>query len=275
MYFCAKNKYMIRLIVTDMDGTFLNENKEFPTEFFDIFEELQRRNIVFCVASGRQYPSLFQFFEKVQDKMGFVPENGAWATLCGEELYQNPISGQTLENLINICQKLEHIGIAICGKYKAYTNTQNTEMYHEMARHYPALSRISDLKTINEPIFKITIYDQLQPQNNSLLKLHSFSEEVKIVRSGDKWLDITNISANKGVAVEQIQQKLSISKEETMAFGDYFNDIEMLKIAHFSYAMKNAQPEVKKVANFITEYSNNELGVLKTIAKMLNITLNF
>ena len=60
---------MIKLIVTDMDGTLLGENGMFPPYFMSVFEELERRNILFCVASGRQYSSLLQLFEPIKEKI--------------------------------------------------------------------------------------------------------------------------------------------------------------------------------------------------------------
>ena len=54
-----------------------------------------------------------------------------------------------------------------------------------------------------------------------------------------------------------------------MVFGDYLNDIEMLEVAKFSFAMKNAHEEVKKTARFMTE-SNSNLGVEKIIEQVIN-----
>ena len=63
--------------------------------------------------------------------------------------------------------------------------------------------------------------------------------------------------------------KLGITKEETMAFGDYLNDYEMLQESGLSYAMKNSHPDLLKVARFVTEYDNNNNGVVETIRKVL------
>ena len=65
-----------------------------------------------------------------------------------------------------------------------------------------------------------------------------------------------------------IQQKFGITREETMVFGDYFNDVEMLKAAYHSYAMENAPSGVKKHANFIAK-SNIENGVLEVIKEVV------
>jgi hydroxymethylpyrimidine pyrophosphatase-like HAD family hydrolase len=73
-------------------------------------------------------------------------------------------------------------------------------------------------------------------------------------------VDISQPNANKGYALQLVQDRLGISVDETLVFGDYNNDLEMLRLAHFSYAMENAHPNVKKEARFQTK-SNDEAGV--------------
>ena len=61
---------------------------------------------------------------------------------------------------------------------------------------------------------------------------------------------------------------MNITPEQTMVFGDYLNDLEMLEAAYYSYAMKNAHADIKKNARFITE-SNTNLGVEKIIQQVI------
>lgn len=81
-------------------------------------------------------------------------------------------------------------------------------------------------------------------------------------------MDISHPNANKGFALKIVQESLGISKEETMAFGDFNNDLEMLSEASFSFAMKNAHPNVKKVAKFETG-SNDDEGVESVLEKLI------
>lgn len=66
-----------------------------------------------------------------------------------------------------------------------------------------------------------------------------------------------------------MQKKFGITREQTMVFGDYLNDLEMMQQAYFSYAMENAHPDVKKVSNFLAK-SNEENGVTVVLQQMLN-----
>lgn len=90
------------------------------------------------------------------------------------------------------------------------------------------------------------------------------SLEKKVVVSGELWVDINNKGVNKGYALEQIQKDENISFEETMVFGDFYNDIEMLQKAYYSFVMENANEDMKQYGNFIAK-SNRENGVIQAI----------
>ena len=93
-----------------------------------------------------------------------------------------------------------------------------------------------------------------------LPQLNQITKDLKVVVSGQNWLDISHPNVDKSYALSLIQKDLKITEKETMVFGDYKNDLQMLKLGHYSYAMKNAHPEVKQIASFETK-SNYEEGV--------------
>ena len=68
---------MIKLIMTDMDGTLLDENGNLPPGFDDVMAELKKRDVLFAPCSGRQYFSLLKSFEKYEDKFIFVSDNAS------------------------------------------------------------------------------------------------------------------------------------------------------------------------------------------------------
>ena len=86
--------------------------------------------------------------------------------------------------------------------------------------------------------------------------------------AGKEWLDIMEKGVNKGAALNTIQESLEIFREETMAFGDNLNDLELLAAAEESYAIGNAREEVKKAAKYVTDTNVND-GVLKEIRKLV------
>lgn len=260
---------MIKLIISDIDGTLVNSNKELPEQFWDVADLMRQKNIRFCAASGRQVQSLEKLFAPIAYEMGFVSDNGAFVKYKNEELFENTMDFSAIQPILSKAKLLKHIGVALCGKNKAYIKTDDTEIYDEIVLHYPAYEKVDGFENIDDEILKITICDLAGSKHNSYEVLKSFSSDFKVVVSGDNWLDITNLEVNKGRAIKMLQQKWNITPDETVVFGDQLNDIEMMKTATYSFAMKNAQEEVKKTANFITEYDNNNHGVIKTIAKLL------
>ena len=68
----------VKLVVSDMDGTLLNEKNEVSTRFFEQFKELQKRNIHFAAASGRQYQSILSKLDCIKNDISIIGENGGW-----------------------------------------------------------------------------------------------------------------------------------------------------------------------------------------------------
>jgi HAD superfamily hydrolase (TIGR01484 family) len=117
---------------------------------------------------------------------------------------------------------------------------------------------------LEENIVKFAIYFRKQMAEASAHYFDVLPKHLAAVVSGVSWIDVANGDANKGAALKSIQEQYHISQEESMAFGDYFNDVEMLQQCKYSYAMENAHPEVKKKANFLTS-SNDADGVMKIL----------
>ena len=95
-----------------------------------------------------------------------------------------------------------------------------------------------------------------------------FGDSHQVVVSAKIWLDVMNAEASKGAAIKHLQQTLGFSHEQTMSFGDYLNDLEMLKESYHSYAMENAHDTIKQTARFRAP-SNRENGVLEVIKDKL------
>tara|TARA_R100000935_G_C2837255_1_gene168858 strand:- start:1322 stop:2122 length:801 start_codon:yes stop_codon:yes gene_type:complete len=259
---------MIKLIVTDMDGTLLNDEHQIHPDFWDIEEELSKKGIMFSVASGRQFYNLESKFERIKDRMLFFAENGTYVVYKGKEVYLNSLQKEDANKFIEIGRNLEQTQLVLCGKNAAYIETDDKNFFQEINKYYERLEIVDDLTKVDDTILKVTLCNFNGVEENTFHHFNEFKESFKIAVAARVFIDITSMSANKGNAIIGLQKELNITPEETLVFGDYLNDLEMMQNAKFSYAMKNAHPAIKSASKFVTNFDNNENGVLRTILEL-------
>lgn len=259
---------MIKLIVTDMDGTFLNDEKKFSDEFWGIYEKLDQKKIKFVVASGRQYQNLRKNFARIKEKIVFIAENGSYVIENEEEIYSRVLSEDIIKKYVDLGRKIPTTNLVLCGKKSAYIESTDSDFIKEVEKYYEEKKIVKSLLEIkDDEIIKIAYCDLTGTEKNVYPYLEN-EIDCQIVVSGEIWLDISHLESNKGIALGVLQKKLGVTVDETMIFGDYLNDCEMLQRGKYSFAMENAHEKVKSVANFLAK-SNNENGVLEELKKII------
>ena len=247
-----------------MDGTLLNSNNEIHADFYPMFQSLKEKDIIFAAASGRQYYNLLERFKDIKDDMMFIAENGTFVVYKGKELIVNSLEKNIAKELIEIGRTIPNSYVILCGKNSAYIESHDERLIKQTAKYYERYKIVEDLTSIDDDILKVTICDFNGSENNSNNYFDEYRDKVQITVSGEIWLDIVAKGINKGVAINEIQNLLNIDYKETMVFGDYLNDLEMMSSAYHSYAMASAHDTLKKAARFIAK-SNDENGVIQAI----------
>ena len=255
---------MIKFIATDMDGTLLNSNNEIHADFYPMFQSLKEKDIIFAAASGRQYYNLLERFKDIKDDMMFIAENGTFVVYKGKELIVNSLEKNIAKELIEIGRTIPNSYVILCGKNSAYIESHDERLIKQTAKYYERYKIVENLTSIDDDILKVTICDFNGSENNSNNYFDEYRDKVQITVSGEIWLDMVAKGINKGVAINEIQNLLNIDYKETMVFGDYLNDLEMMSSAYHSYAMANAHDTLKKAARFIAK-GNDENGVIQAI----------
>jgi len=259
---------MIKLIVTDVDGTLLNDKHELHPDFWKIEEQLTKNGILFSIASGRQFYNLESKFEKIKDRTMFFAENGTYVSHKGKELYVNPIEKQAAIEFIKLGRNLENTNLVLCGKESAYIENREKAFRNEISQFYERLQVVDDLTQVEDTYLKVTLCNFNGVEDHTFPHFVNYTDRYKVAIAAKVFIDITALNANKGNAIKDIQKELNITADETLVFGDYLNDLEMMQIAKHSYAMKNAHPEIIEASNFVTSHDNNNNGVLRTIESL-------
>ena len=103
--------------------------------------------------------------------------------------------------------------------------------------------------------------------NKSLKDLEKLNDKLMITKSGTTCFDICRLGGTKKQAINILQDMFNIRYDETMVFGDHMNDLEMMSSAYYSFAMENAEEDVKKNARFIADTNDND-GVINAIKEV-------
>jgi Cof subfamily protein (haloacid dehalogenase superfamily) len=265
----------IRLIVTDMDGTLLDDAKRIPEGLWPMLAELRRRGVLFSPASGRQYATLARQFADVADGMVFIAENGTYVVRDGVELSSDPLAPAVVTGLARAVRRLVadgvDVGAVVCGKRSAYVERADEPFMAEVRKYYVEHRVVEDVTAVDDDVIKVALFDFGRAERTTAPALSAFADTHQVVVSGEHWVDVMNRTANKGAALRGLQRELGITPAQTMVFGDYLNDLEMLDAAEWSFAMANAHPEVVGRARHLAP-SNNDNGVLRTIARVLGMS---
>lgn len=260
----------IKLVVSDMDGTLLNPKSEVSARFFNQFNELKKKNIHFVAASGRQYQSILEKLDPIKKDISIIAENGGIMKFDNKEHILLKLSYGNIVKAIETLRKIDDVFIVLCGRKSAYIETSDEAFVSKFSNYYSEYAIVEDLtKVMNDDFLKIAVYHFESSEENIYPYIHTLKTDMQVIVSGQNWLDISHAKANKGYALKILQKELGITKEETMVFGDYNNDLHMLELAHYSYAMENAHSDVKKIARFKTK-SNAEEGVEFILDQLIN-----
>ncbi len=245
---------MIKLIASDLDGTLLqNGAQSLPPEVIPFIETLATEyGILFVAASGRQYPNLVRLFGSASRHMAFICENGSLVFYKDKLLISHPMERETALAISHDILSLPGCELQISGEKTCYLIPKEASFLDRMVNHVK-----NDIKVLNspeehpEPYYKISAYEAsgiVAGHGPELLNRHKNSSQGTI--SGFAWLDFVAPDVNKGRALKELASALGITTSECAAFGDNYNDLEMLDAVKYGYVMDNAIDEIKSRYNY-------------------------
>ena len=263
---------MVKLIVSDLDGTLLNDKKELPENFGALLVEMNQKGILFATGSGRTYVTQKKHFEAFCDKMCFICDNGAYIVENGVNTFVSAIPEEEWKKIVVLVEAgLPEAVTVICGINGTYCRDYSSleTAAGIMSANYVGIKFVDRLTDVNDSIFKVSVCQPYAAEEMVLPLIEEHCKgRIKCLRTDPSFVDILNSEVSKGGAIEFIRQKHKLTRSETMAFGDYYNDIDMLEQADFSYVMENA-PEDMRVHGRYLAPSNNEGGVATVIKDYL------
>lgn len=262
---------MIKLIVTDIDGTLVKDgSRTLPKELVETIGELLDRGVHFVAASGRSRISTERLFEPLKDRIYYATCNGTLMGRYGELLFAESLDRKLLNEILADVRTVKDTVPFLTGAGVMYADCEEEEIIRWLVEGYQEdVTRVPDIGAMPDEFVKLSVYDK---KHRSGETFRSFCEKWKGVVStstaGAMWLDVFKLGVNKGTAVRWFQKFFGVTAEETLAFGDQQNDVEMLKASYHSYAVGNAILEVKETARYLTDTCENG-GALKVLRGLL------
>jgi Cof subfamily protein (haloacid dehalogenase superfamily) len=261
-------QFPFRLVAFDLDDTLLLPSGELSERAVAALERLHEHGIVVALASGRMLANMTPVAERLNFAPAIVSFNGAQVNLSAEHepLYLRPVAPALAERVIDFAFE-RNLHLHFYHDNHLYTNRIDdweARVYREQTGatllFEPHFDRLRGL-----PATKMLIADT--PDRVAELKdecSQLFGPELTITRSKPIYLEFLHPEVDKGVGFAALCQHLDIPLAQTVAFGDSYNDIEMLRAAGTAVAVDNALSEVKAVADQICA-TNAEDGVAQWI----------
>ncbi len=261
----------MKLLATDMDGTFLRDDKSYSEEFNDLYPKLIDKGIRFVIASGNQYEALYcKFADEIKDDLYYLCENGTKIVYQGKTIYTETINKEDAREIIEILKEIKDCMIVVSGSKHAYISKEYKCKQDFIDLFMKNVKFVDSYDEIDDDILKFSIasFDDLMEERINTIK-PKLKDHLKLVTTGNVWFDIFYKDINKGTGLKHLFELLDIKSEEAGAFGDQMNDYEMLETVKYGYAMANAVEPVRKIAYQVIDSNEND-GVIKKLKEILN-----
>lgn len=253
---------MVKAIFFDVDGTLVSHTlRAVPESTRKALELLSEKGILRVLATGRHMLELDQLPLRDITFDGYITMNGQLSLDArGNVIGSNPITGEDKTALIRLFRE-KAIPLSLVEKDRMYVNFVNEQV---TKAQWAISSPVPEVGEYNgEEIYQAVAY--LDDDGEKELFRHL--PGCKATRWDDHGIDIYSASGGKVIGIREYLKLMGISREQTMAFGDGENDMDMLRFAGCGVAMGNAEEAVRSCADYITDHIDND-GLYKALVSL-------
>ncbi|NBK96793.1 MAG: Cof-type HAD-IIB family hydrolase [Erysipelotrichia bacterium] len=282
---------MIRLFISDFDGTLLNPAHIIDEETKEAIDTLRANGVSFMPASGRDYLMIMNEMDKIGLKPKCIALNGgAFYDNDGHMKISNPIGKKQLLEIVSMLEGYD-IDVVYFADDGRNVNLDASMKQFIMNKHFAQKEFQDDIEKNNFHHLLKTIYEHtiFEPNIEKILaktitkidlSFHNMNlradfwqrlsqiDGIVVTSSIGHNLEINSTYATKGHMAKKICEMYGYHEDEVVVIGDGINDLSMLMMFPCSYAMGNASEEVKKHAKHIA-LSNGEHGVAKVMYEVI------
>lgn len=261
---------MVKLIATDLDGTFLGSDRKVPAVNLEAARACLEAGVILCLASGRGISTMLPVANQMGVSGPIVSSNGAYITgLQGEDVHHFALPAQARQIIVDYARHNQiHLNCYARQEISFSQSGPFADLYVSRTGCNPRILDYGQIAKI-EPT-KLLFVDHPENINRFHQEITPLLEPhgVSIVVSEPDYVEFLPPGINKGEGLKALCHHLQIEREEVAAIGDWWNDLEMVEWAGISGAVANAAPEIKAVARHHVA-SNDEGGAAQFITGIL------
>ncbi|UXN36365.1 Cof-type HAD-IIB family hydrolase [Avibacterium paragallinarum] len=260
------NRMAYKMVFSDMDGTLLNSQHQITPATVQSIQRIMQKGIPFIPVSARPPYAILPYMEQLHNENEIICYSGALILDKNlTALYSITLENTLLPQLAQILAHYPTLSVSYYSHLDWFTTDldshwikQESEITGLTAKEKPQyLSNVHKILLMGEA----TQIEQIEP----LLKQQF--PQLSIHRSKKEYLEIMNKAATKANAIQFMAQRAAVDKADIIAFGDNFNDLDMLEYVGLGIAMGNSPEEIKRIAKQIT-VSNDKDGIAFSLNKL-------
>lgn len=271
------NKDLVKLVVTDEDGTFLDlGGEDFSRDRFRaVFERMNAAGCRFAVATSNQSFQVAEIFGELAPSISIIASNGAYVEPQGKEAQVSVMSSDAVADVLAAHADHPEIPLcAVCAGGAFVERDADADFVAEMTMYSHNMRHVDSLAE-QGPTTDVLMYwsrvDEADLARAVELLDAATGPAVSVVDSGFGggfgYLDVVQPGVSKATGIRALMDAFGIDASEVMAFGDAGNDAEMLRLAGVGVAMGNASDELKSIADLVCDPCE-EQGVLKVLEEV-------
>jgi Cof subfamily protein (haloacid dehalogenase superfamily) len=260
------------LLLSDMDGTMLNDEKMIPPRNIEAVKYFIENGGMFSIASGRTHQSVGRYLNHLPVNMPMIALNGTvlYDPKTEKILWHGELERKSVKNIIReVMRRFPDVGLEIYNGEMVHIVSHNSYTKSHMAREHLHYDE-HGLDEISAPWYKALFAEE----NSKLKPIEQFIKDagfkerypnIRYVYSESYFYEVLGADISKGKALERLCDLYHIPKEKTFVVGDHHNDTEMMEAAGFSFAPRSAVEEIRKMASQVL-CDNNEGVVADAVA---------
>ena len=282
-YWKSKPMEQIKLVATDLDGTFLKDDNSICRDDLEMLGELGKKNIVRVAATGRNLEKVREVIsdDVPFDYIAFSSGAGIFDWRQQQLIFRQNMSKELANGVIDVLRRHEKSFFLFkqipenrfCWHFHGQTSCEEFDRY--FSRHNALTEPIPQSFAVDEEVSQFLVIFSGATEEFYQIKseLEQAFDEIKILRAtsplgtGYLWMEIFHKGVSKGNAIRFLCDHEDIQPEKTFGIGNDYNDLDLLEFTSYSYLVENGPDELKD--NYLEAPSNEDCAFSVSIKRHL------